>query len=343
MTSPEPFRIAAPDKAPDRIRTGTAGHVRHAMPDDGNRTCGRDLDETKAPRPCRPAELDRFLRFTAPVQGIDVHFIHEKGGGPAPRPLRRKRRGTTGASVTLLMAGLLAAAPFATVAGDVAEALGDALARRDVAGAVALLDAGADPDTRLDHGKTVLMAAAKAGAADLASRLIEHGADVNARNDNGGTALMFAAIPGDAETMALLIDRGAEVDAAGHFNWTALMVAASKGHGECVRLLLAHGADPNVQDTYGWTPLMRAVYGNKRAAAAALLEHDRVALEMRDERGATALHVAVERGHPALVAALLAHGADPGSTDDAGRGPLLKASMQGYDDIASMLETRTVQ
>ena len=352
MTSLEPFPIAAPDKAPDRIRTRAAGHVRQAMPDGGGRTCGGDLDEVKALRPCRPAEpgrwmreakLDRFLRFTAPIQGFDVHAVHEQGGGPALRPLRRTRRGAAGAAVALLMAGVLAAAPFATMAGDVAEALEDVLARRDVAGAVALLDAGADPDTRLDHGKTVLMAAAKAGAADLASRLIEHGADVNARNDNGGTALMFAAIPGDAETMGLLIDRGAEVDAAGHFNWTALMVAASKGHGECVRLLLAHGADPNVQDTYGWTPLMRAVYGNKRAAAAALLEHDGVALEMRDERGATALHVAVERGHPALVAELLAHGADPGSTDDAGRGPLLKASMQGYDDIASMLETRTVQ
>ena len=285
MTSPEPFRIAAPGEVLDGIRTGIAGCM----------------------------------------------------------SLRKKdRRGTAGASVSLLMAGLLAATPFAAVAGDMAEALEDALARRDVAGAVALLDGGADPDTRLDYGKTVLMAAAKAGATDLASRLIERGADVNARNDNGGTALMFAAIPGDAETMTLLIDGGAEVNAAGHFNWTALMVAASKGHGECVRLLLAHGADPDVQDTYGWTPLMRAVYGNKRAAVAALLEHDRLDLEVRDERGATALHVAVERGNLALVAELLAHGADPGSTDDAGRGLLLKASVQGYDDIASMLETRTM-
>ena len=266
------------------------------------------------------------------------------GSGP-PRSPRRWRRGTIGASTVLLIAGLIAgllATSPAAPARDVAEALGDALARRDVASAGVLLDAGADPNTRLGHGKTVLMAAAKAGAAGLAGRLIERGADVNARNDNGGTALMFAAIPGDAETMTLLIDGGAEVNAAGHFNWTALMVAASKGHGECVRLLLAHGADPDVQDTYGWTPLMRAVYGNKRAAVAALLEHDRLDLEVRDERGATALHVAVERGNLALVAELLAHGADPGSTDDAGRGLLLKASAQGYDDIASMLETRTM-
>ena len=302
--------------------------------------CRREAFDRRA----EEAKLDRLPRSTAAAQGAGVRFCHEKGRGPAPRPLRRERRAVAGASVRLLMmAGLLAAAPLAAVAGDMAGALGDALARRDVADADALLDAGADPNTRLSYGKTVLMAAAKAGAAGLASRLIERGADVNARNDNGGTALMFAAIPGDAETMALLIDRGADVNATGHFNWTALMVAASKGHGECVRLLLAHGADPNVQDTYGWTPLMRAVYGNKRAAVAALLEHGRVDLEVRDERGATALHVAVERGSLLLVAELLARGADPGATDDSGRGLLLKASMQGHDDIASMLETHTVQ
>ena len=142
--------------------------------------------------------------------------------------------------------------------------------------------------------------------------------------------------------MTLLIDHGADVDAFAHFNWTALMVAASKGHGDSVRLLLRNGADPNVQDTYGWTPLMRAVYGNKYDAVAALLEHERLNLEARDERGATALHVAVERGRSALVAQLLAFGADPGSIDDAGRNLLHKASAQGYDEIALMLEARRV-
>jgi microsomal epoxide hydrolase len=33
------------------------------------------------------ATLNRFRQFTAPVGGIDVHFIHEPGVGPAPLPL----------------------------------------------------------------------------------------------------------------------------------------------------------------------------------------------------------------------------------------------------------------
>lgn len=247
-----------------------------------------------------------------------------------------------------LIAGLLVAAGIAlnalsAAARDVDEAFAAALERRDVEVALELLDEGADPNTRLSHGKTALMAAAKEGALSLARRLVYNGADVNARNDNGGTALMFAAIPGHLETVGLLIDQGADVNAIGHFNWTALMVAASKGHGDCVRLLLQRGADPNVQDTYGWTPLMRAVYGNKRRAVTALLEHAHLDLEVRDERGATALHVAVERRRSPLVAQLLASGADPASIDDAGRNLLHKASVQGYDEIASMLEVRKLK
>ena len=252
-----------------------------------------------------------------------------------------KMKGATGIP-GLILAAVVAATPLAAIAGDVNEAFGAALERRDLASAAELLSSGADPNMRLSYGKTPLMAVAKAGAFDLASRLLEHGADVNARNDNGGTALMFAAIPGQVETISLFIEHGADVNAFGHFNWTALMVAASKGHGDGVRLLLRSGADPNAQDVYGWTPLMRAVYGNKHDAVTALLEHERLDLEARDERGATALHVAVERGRSALVAQLLAHGADPGSIDAEGRGLLHKASVQGYDEIASMLGARKV-
>jgi len=33
------------------------------------------------------AAINRFSHFVAPVEGIDLHFIHEKGSGPAPMPL----------------------------------------------------------------------------------------------------------------------------------------------------------------------------------------------------------------------------------------------------------------
>ena len=33
------------------------------------------------------AKLNRFRQYTVQLQGIEVHFIHEPGRGPAPMPL----------------------------------------------------------------------------------------------------------------------------------------------------------------------------------------------------------------------------------------------------------------
>jgi microsomal epoxide hydrolase len=35
----------------------------------------------------REAELNRFAQYSVPLAGIDLHFIHEQGKGPAPLPL----------------------------------------------------------------------------------------------------------------------------------------------------------------------------------------------------------------------------------------------------------------
>src|SRR5215475_9159399 len=33
------------------------------------------------------AHLNQFRHFRAPVEGLGIHFIHEEGGGPNPKPL----------------------------------------------------------------------------------------------------------------------------------------------------------------------------------------------------------------------------------------------------------------
>jgi mono/diheme cytochrome c family protein len=75
----------------------------------------------------------------------------------------------------------------------------------------AVLDRGADPNTRNDVGATPLMRA----VTDLGKTrlLLERGANVNARSDDGRTPLLIAAgIPGAAPVVKLLIDRGASVN-----------------------------------------------------------------------------------------------------------------------------------
>jgi microsomal epoxide hydrolase len=66
------------------------------MPDDGGWDYGTNLDYMK--ELCaywvdefdwrkQEAILNQFSHFKTPVDGIDMHFIHEKGSGPAPMPL----------------------------------------------------------------------------------------------------------------------------------------------------------------------------------------------------------------------------------------------------------------
>ena len=91
-----PFRVAVPDATLADIRARVAAFPWHEMPDDGGWDYGTNLDYLK--ELCaywvkdfdwrkQEAAINRFAQFTAPIAGIDVHFIHEKGSGPAPMPL----------------------------------------------------------------------------------------------------------------------------------------------------------------------------------------------------------------------------------------------------------------
>jgi ankyrin repeat protein len=109
----------------------------------------------------------------------------------------------------------------------------------------ALLDRGADPNTRNDVGATPLMRAVN----DLGKTrlLIDRGANVNARSDDGRTPLLIAAgLSGAAPVVKLLIERGANVavKAPGLMGETTpLAEAAYTGDESVFRLLVEHGAD----------------------------------------------------------------------------------------------------
>ncbi len=96
MTSIRPFRIDVPDETLDQIRTRVTEYPWHEMPDDGGWAYGTNLDYMK--EFCaywvdefdwrkHEAQINRFPHYTAEVDGIDLHFIHEKGSGPVSMPL----------------------------------------------------------------------------------------------------------------------------------------------------------------------------------------------------------------------------------------------------------------
>ena len=90
------FRINVPDETLDRIRTRVAEYPWHEMPDDGGWAYGTNLDYMK--EFCaywvdefdwrkHEAQINRFPHYMAEVDGIDLHFIHEKSSGSASMPL----------------------------------------------------------------------------------------------------------------------------------------------------------------------------------------------------------------------------------------------------------------
>jgi microsomal epoxide hydrolase len=96
MSHYQPYSIAVPDATLTDIRSRVQNYPWHEMPDDGGWDYGTNLYYMKELCDYWVTEFDwrkqeekinRFSHFKAPVDGIDLHFIHEKGSGPNPRPL----------------------------------------------------------------------------------------------------------------------------------------------------------------------------------------------------------------------------------------------------------------
>ena len=169
----------------------------------------------------------------------------------------------------------------------------------------ALLDAGANPSAAESwQGQTALMWAAAEGHTEILRALVEKGADVRARTAGGFTALSIAAREDAPELARLLIDAGADVNATTPDGATPLLVATVRGNTRLAIFLLEQGADPNTGEA-GYTPLHWAagswhteLTGSLRGIETGRDEEWRSLNGVRDAK-------------PALVEALLAHGADP--------------------------------
>jgi len=141
-------------------------------------------------------------------------------------------------------------------------------AQYDQAGAVkALVQRGADIETKTAAGETALMTAASNEAAQVVGLLLSKGSDVNARDGKGSTALMKAAGTTSERVVRLLLEGGADVNATDSVEGrTSLHYACCnadcsvprEGLLPTVKLLVHRGANVNAGDKKGWTPLLCA-------------------------------------------------------------------------------------
>ena len=92
----KPFKVNISDQIINDIYEQVKKYPWHEMPNDGGWEYGANLDYMREfctywldeyDWRSHEAAINRFSHYIAPVQGIDLHFIHEKGTGSSPLPL----------------------------------------------------------------------------------------------------------------------------------------------------------------------------------------------------------------------------------------------------------------
>jgi uncharacterized protein len=205
--------------------------------------------------------------------------------------------------------------------------------------ALKLIDAGANVNTAGDYGETPLTLALANGNAALAARLLKAGGDAKATRWNGETTLMIAAGAGSVDEVKLLLDAGLDVNAQeSEKGQNALMWAAAEGHPKVVDLLIQHGANVNAASKKGFTPLLFATMKNDSASIWYLIKAGADPNYALPDEDKTKMLVVAGAYHSTEAAiALLDGGANPNVADRTGKTPLHLAAQAGYLDLVKKL------
>ncbi|MDI6449621.1 ankyrin repeat domain-containing protein [Anaerobaca lacustris] len=154
-------------------------------------------------------------------------------------------------------------------------------------------------------------------------------------------ALHEAVGSGSLSQVRALLARGADPDVRNRHGWTPLQRAAEQGHAAMVELLMKYGADPDVDGP--WGPALHIAIVRGHAAVVRKLIDGGAHVNVRDKRieSRTALDRALS-GAPRVwrdevIDILLAAGADPRLSADSGRTVLHGAASEGLTKLASLL------
>ncbi|CAD5221859.1 unnamed protein product [Bursaphelenchus xylophilus] len=200
-----------------------------------------------------------------------------------------------------------------------------------------LVEAGAmDPDDC-----SLLHWAAINNRLDVARLLIERGAPVNAIGGVlSSTPLHWAARHGHHSIIALLIQNGADPEIKDGEGFMALHIASQFGSTPVVAYLVASGQSPNALDSTKMTPLMWAAFKVQGLNPLNVLLQLGADVNLVDSNfHDTALHWAVISGNTYAVKELLKTGVKVEALNRQNETALDIARQQGHHAIVQLLET----
>ncbi|XP_030642796.1 unconventional myosin-XVI [Chanos chanos] len=197
-------------------------------------------------------------------------------------------------------------------------------------------------------------------------RLLKEGADPNTLISSGGTLLHLCARHDNVFVAEVLIERGVNVNQQDEDLWTALHVACACDHADMALLLLLAGVNVLLQDVNGNIPLdyttegtetsyilikhleengldVSSMHHMKTQRPSTMLSDVRqlvstgASVNQRNDDGVTLLHMACASGYAEVVSLLLENGADPQLSDNSYWTPLHLAAKYGQTRIVSQL------
>lgn len=169
-----------------------------------------------------------------------------------------------------------------------------------------LLENNADPNlVPFYSSRTALIAAVNNGYLLVAEELIRHHAAINYKDYTERTALHYAALADYFEILDMLLYYGARPEMRDNEGTTPLMIAAFYCDTAMIHRLLQEETGSSSKGNYeGNTPLMMAAQNNCKNSIRILLEES-VMLNIRNEKGFTALDIALMHGNDSIANILL--------------------------------------